>query len=164
MKISPAALQTPKIDIVTPSDSSHHQTKPSSRAPSRMSAARLESVHDEDGDNETVKDDARTVPVETIVCSSFRPISHRNMISDYSIRLHLIKVGLWLPTIPSNMRPCYRPQVPKQNPELQFSHLHLRVLDPKHEVQGLSILHRCDYLHLWMVVHWSLRRLRELCP
>jgi hypothetical protein len=71
---APVNLQTPKIDIEAPSDSSHRQTKPHSRAPSRISHAshtRVESVHDEDGDNDTVKDDARTVPVETIVCPDF---------------------------------------------------------------------------------------------
>ena len=72
----PIGLQTPNINVQAPTDpdasqpnsgSKQHSRAPS-RAHSRISNTRIESVHETEGDTETVKDeaDARTVPVETV--------------------------------------------------------------------------------------------------
>lgn len=69
----PIGSQTPRIDVQAPTDPDVSQrnsssNKQHSRAPSRMSNVRIESVYELVVDNETVRDeaDARTVPVETV--------------------------------------------------------------------------------------------------
>lgn len=69
----PLGLQTPNINVQPPTDPDASQrnfgSKQHSRAPSRLSNVRIESVHESEGDTGTVKDEAeaRTVPVETAV-------------------------------------------------------------------------------------------------
>lgn len=72
----PIGLQTPNINVQAPTDPDASQpnsgSKQHSRAPSRthsrVSNIRIESVHETEGDTDTMKDegDARTVPVETV--------------------------------------------------------------------------------------------------
>jgi hypothetical protein len=68
----PVGLQTPRIDVQAPTDPDASQRNSSSnkhsRAPSRMSNVRIESVYEAMVETETVRDEAdgRTVPVETV--------------------------------------------------------------------------------------------------
>ncbi|KAF8581591.1 hypothetical protein K439DRAFT_212784 [Ramaria rubella] len=81
------AEQTPNINVQVPTDTdaSHHSgSKKDSRAPSRVSHAKIESVHETE-DTDTVKDeaDARTVPVETRAASQTASHKSRSIASHH---------------------------------------------------------------------------------